>query len=176
MTNKSDKPENSEPQDKSAPDVESPHEEHEESENNKNSENIESHEQDEEVWPQIRQLLIFQVKLYVDALRDLLMSPLSIIILVIDLIQKNQGDKALFNSLLEFGRKTEKAINLFNQYDHHNENLTGIDAIVSQVEESVRKEYKDGTVSNKAKETIDKSLQNLRERIKRAREDDKTEE
>lgn len=170
MTNETDNLENSDAQDETDSNSEEVHESREETVDTETQQEKED-AQEEELWPQIRQLLIFQVKLYVDALRDLLMSPLSIAIFIIDLIQKNNGDKALFNSLLEFGRKTEKAINLFNQYDQHDKELTGIDAIVSQVEESVRKEYKDGTVSNKAKETIDKSLNNLKERINRSREE-----
>ena len=162
MTNETDDVKDSETNGENAASAEEPTE---------TVEKIEPAEPEEELWPQVRQLLIFQVKLYIDALRDLLMSPLSIAIFVIDVIQKNKGDKALFKSLLDFGRKTEKAINLFNQYDHHDEELTGIDAIISQVEESIRKEYKDGAVSSGAKESLDNSLSNLKERIKRARED-----
>ena len=70
-----------------------------------------------EFWPQFRRLLVFQIKLYIDALRDLILSPLSVVVFLLDLFQGNKGDRALFESLLQFGRKTERAINLFDQHD-----------------------------------------------------------
>lgn len=121
------------------------------------------------IWPQFRRLLVFQVKLYVDALRDLLMSPLSVVVFFIDVVQGNHGEKALFASLLKFGRKTEQAINLFEQHDADDENFRGIDTFIMQVEEALRKEYTDGSVSANARDTIEKSLDGLRNKIKRSK-------
>ena len=117
------------------------------------------------MWPQLRQLLVFQVKLYVDALRDLLMSPLSIILFIADQVQGNKGDETLFESLLQFGRKTEKAINLFNQHDATAEDIRGIDSLITQVEEGLRREYSDGSVSGSTRDTLEKALSKLRERL-----------
>ena len=119
----------------------------------------------QEIWPQLRQLLVFQVKLYVDALRDLLMSPLSIVVFIVDLVQRNTGKDTLFQSLLDFGRKTERAINLFNQHDHEDEDATNIDSIFAQVEEGIMREYQDGSVSAGARDSIEKSLNKLREKV-----------
>ena len=122
------------------------------------------------IWPQLRKLLVFQVKLYVDALRDLLMSPLSVVVFIVDAVQRNKGDDCLFESLLQFGRQTEKAINLFNQHDINDRNYRGIDSILVQVEDAVKKEYTDGSVSAAAKDAIDKSLQNLRRGLKKSKD------
>ncbi|MEZ5492774.1 MAG: hypothetical protein R3F50_21040 [Gammaproteobacteria bacterium] len=122
------------------------------------------------IWPQFRRLLVFQVKLYIDALRDLLLSPLSVVVFCIDVVQGNHGEKALFASLLKFGRKTEQAINLFDQHDADAENSRGIDRVILQFEEAVRKEYTNGSVSANARDSIEKSLQGLRAKIKGARE------
>lgn len=119
------------------------------------------------VWFQIRRLLIFQVKLYVDAVRDVLMSPLSLVACILDLLQDNRGDKALFEGLLRFGRSTEKAINLFNQHDTELEGIRGIDSLLSQFEDAVRRDYAEGGASSAAKESLDM----LRARLRKARED-----
>ena len=128
-------------------------------------------EDKKDIWPQLRKLLIFQIKLYIDAARDLLMSPLSIVVFIIDAVQGNQGENSLFDSLLQFGRRTEKAINLFNQHDVNDDNYRGIDSILMQVEEAVRKEYTDGSVSSNAKETIEKSLDKLRTKVSQSQQD-----
>ncbi len=108
------------------------------------------------IWPQIRQLLIFQVKLYVDALRDLLMSPVSIVVVIIDLVQDKKGDEALFESLLRFGRKTEKFINLFNQHDVKAEDIEDIESIIDKVEDSVLKKNSEDSAANDPKENLEK--------------------
>jgi len=125
-----------------------------------------------DIWPQLRQLLVFQIKLYIDAARDLLMSPLSIVIFIIDAVQGNRGEDSLFESLLQFGRRTEKSINLFNQHDVNDENYRGIDSILIQVEEAVRKEYTDGSVSTNARDSIERSLDKLRSKLDQSKKDD----
>ncbi|MBT8146960.1 MAG: hypothetical protein KJN90_08905, partial [Gammaproteobacteria bacterium] len=125
-----------------------------------------------DIWPHLRQLLVFQIKLYIDAARDLLMSPLSIVVFIIDAVQGNRGEKSLFESLLQFGRRTEKAINLFNQHDVNDENYRGIDSILLQVEEAVRKEYTDGSVSANARDSIEKSLDKLRSKVNQSKQED----
>jgi len=123
------------------------------------------------IWPQFRRLLVFQLKLYIDALRDLIMSPMSVVVFLLDVIQGNKGDKALFESLMQFGRKTERAINLFDQHDTDDENYRGVDSLLGQVEELVRKEYADGSVSANARDSIETSLKSLRGRIRQTRQD-----
>ena len=136
-------------------------------------ENEEAADQDSrEIWPQLRMLLVFQLKLYIDALRDLLMSPLSVVVFIIDAVQGNRGDDSLFQALLKFGRRTEKAINLFDQHDVNDENYRGVDSILMQVEEAVRKEYTDGSVSGNARESIENSLGRLRKKLKQSELDD----
>lgn len=108
--------------------------------------------EDGSVWPQIRQLLVFQAKLYVDAFRDLVMSPVSIVIVIIDLVQDNKGEDSLFESLLRFGRKTERFINLFNQHDGDDDEAHDIDTIINQVEDTVLKDDKSNSKDNANKD------------------------
>ena len=93
------------------------------------------------VWPRIRQVLIFQIKLYVDALRDLLFSPLSILALVMDLLTGQHGEHSYFQRLLRLGRRTEYTINLFNQYDEQAPGQPSIDGMLDRAEEKLRREF-----------------------------------
>ena len=67
-------------------------------------------------WPQLRRLLVFQFKLYVDALRDFLLSLLSFGAFLLDVVHKQEGSQSHFEQVLKLGRRTEKAINLFDQH------------------------------------------------------------
>lgn len=124
--------------------------------------------ENQNIWPQLRKLLVFQFKLYIDAARDLLMSPMSIAVFIIDAVQGNQDKDSLFESLLQLGRRTEKAINLFNQHNVSDENIRGIDSILMHVEEAVRREYTEGSVSANARDSIEKSLDRLRTSLKQS--------
>ncbi len=124
--------------------------------------------ENQNIWPQLRKLLVFQFKLYIDAARDLLMSPMSIVVFIIDVVQGNQDKDSLFESLLQIGRRTEKAINLFNQHNVSDENIRGIDSILLHVEDAVRREYTEGSVSANARDSIEKSLDRLRTSLKQS--------
>ncbi|MCO7223111.1 hypothetical protein [Pleionea sp. CnH1-48] len=109
-------------------------------------------------WQMIRQLLIFQLKLAIDALRDILLSPLSMILTIMDLMAGNKNEKRWFTRLMHFGRDTDKAINLFNQHDADKESKPNVDRAFEQFEELLKKHYQTGDLSNKTKAAIDKSL------------------
>jgi len=65
----------------------------------------------------LRCLVIFQLKLAADAIRDLVMSPVSIILFILDLILAPAEKDSHYQQLLQFGRKTDRWINLFEE--HH---------------------------------------------------------
>lgn len=102
-----------------------------------------------------RRLLVFQVKLALDAMRDILLSPVSLICTVVDVVEKNQAADSYFEKLMAFGRNTEKRINLFEQ--HGNENAT-VDSVVAQVEDVLISEYKNKNISKKTFAAIQKAI------------------
>ncbi len=91
------------------------------------------------LWPQLRKFGVFQLKLYIDAFRDILLSALSLGAFIIDLIQQNEGAESYFEKVLEFGRGTERSINLFNQIDAHERGERSVDSIIDEVEERFRR-------------------------------------
>ncbi len=102
-----------------------------------------------------RRLIIFQLKLAVDALRDILLSPVSIICSLMDLAEKKKGENSYFEKLMMFGRSSEERINLFEQY---RQDKATIDSILNQVEGVVMKEYKDKKMTAKTMAAIKKTL------------------
>lgn len=61
-------------------------------------------------------LLVFQIKLLADALRDLALSPLSVLVFFIDAVRKPALEDSLYLKLMLLGRKSDKVINLFDEH------------------------------------------------------------
>ena len=91
------------------------------------------------LWPQVRKFLVFQIKLYIDAIRDVLLSFLALGAFLIDLLQRNTGTGSYFERVLKFGRGTERAINLFNQFDPEAHDAKSVDGVLNDLEERTRK-------------------------------------
>jgi hypothetical protein len=84
-----------------------------------------------------RHVLVFQVKLAADALRDFIMSPLSLIAFVLDAVRKPKLEESLYLRLMLFGRRTDRAINLFDE--HRDAGEFTIDRAADELEELVRR-------------------------------------
>jgi hypothetical protein len=58
-------------------------------------------------WELIRDLVVFQAKLAIDALRDLVLSPVSLIAALVDLIRGEPRPESFFYRVLLAGRRSE---------------------------------------------------------------------
>ncbi len=67
-------------------------------------------------WKALRHLVAFQIKLAADALRDLVMSPLSILVFFLDALRKPTLEDSFYLRLMVVGRRTDRFINLFDEY------------------------------------------------------------
>jgi hypothetical protein len=67
-------------------------------------------------WKALRHLVAFQVKLAADALRDLVMSPLSIVVFILDTLRRPTLEDSYYLRLMVFGRRTDRYINLFDEH------------------------------------------------------------
>ena len=108
-------------------------------------------------------MVVFQVKLGIDAFRDFVFSPLSIVAAVIDLITGGEHPGRRFYAVLAAGGRTEGWINLFgapNRSEGHELAVRGqtVDSFIKQVEGLVVEQYERGGLTASAKEAIDRSL------------------
>jgi hypothetical protein len=124
-------------------------------------------------WELLRDLGVFQLKLAVDALRDLIISPISISAGCIDLIVGPKKSQHFFYRSLEAGRQTENWINLFGEADRLNpeknmaEDYCGpIDHLVRQIETVVVEQYQKGDLNQKTKAALDKVLHKIKRKSK----------
>lgn len=85
-----------------------------------------------------RDLLGFQLKLLLEAGRDLVMIPLSLLAAGLDLILLRQREPRFFRALLAFGQRSTSALDLWAAaYDRHAQ-PENVDAVLAQLEQAVR--------------------------------------
>lgn len=91
-------------------------------------------------FPVLRDVIVFQAKLLVDGLRDLLLSPLSIVAALIDLVVPGDDGGKRFYSVVRFGRRTERWINLFGAADPRDPHKpsAGADVLLDELEGLMR--------------------------------------
>jgi len=61
-------------------------------------------------------VLLFQLKLVADGLRDVLLFPVAVVTVVLGLLFGGKDPERYFRELMRFGRRTDRFINLFNQH------------------------------------------------------------
>lgn len=119
-------------------------------------------------WVLIRDALAFQLKLFLDGLRDLVMMPVSLGAAVLDLLGVGPRAGRQFYDLLAFGRQTELWIDLFGAAEHAEplpeSRGPGVDRLVAKMERLVRQEYERGGITTGAKEAVDRALDRLQRR------------
>ena len=89
-------------------------------------------------------LLVFQLKLLADAGRDLLLSPISILVFVLDALTKPTLENSLYLRLMLLGRRSDRVINLFDE--HKDAGHFTVDQAIEDVEDlftSMREEHRD---------------------------------
>lgn len=89
----------------------------------------------------LRHVLIFQLKLAADALRDLLLSPWSLVAFAVDAFNKPTLDQSHYYRLMRMGRRSDRLINLFDE--HGDSDDYTIDHAVDDIETMLRKKEKE---------------------------------
>lgn len=130
----------------------------------------------EDRWALVWDVLIFQIKLGLDALRDFVLSPLSFGALLLGLIAGGNRPYRYFEGLLRFGRQTERIINLFgtarvpyDPYEGTSDHLA-VDTLFANVEELLRRNVDSSQKASTAKDKVDETIDELEARLERLRE------
>jgi hypothetical protein len=128
-------------------------------------------------WVLLKDTVIFQLKLGMDAIRDLLLSPVSIICALIDFFRGHNIHQSAFYKLMALGHKTDQWINLFgdhkrvdNQFHSGNPNEKinsergtqgNVDRLFDQVEALLKEQHNKGGLTASAKLSIDRYLDKI---------------
>ena len=120
-----------------------------------------SSEQSDRRWALLRDVLVFQVKLAADAVRDVVLVPISLGAALLDLISGTERDGLYFHQVIAAGRRSEGWINLFGNDTEPEGSVTSIDRVVERMEALVVEQYERGGMTAQAKDAIDRSLDRL---------------
>lgn len=64
----------------------------------------------------LKHLVFFQLKLGADAMRDFLLSPVSILVFFVDVIRRPTLEESYYLRLMMIGRRSDRYINLFDEH------------------------------------------------------------
>jgi len=83
----------------------------------------------------VRRLFWFQLKLALDALRDLLFSPVSFVAFFLDVLFRPERSRSFTHRLMALGRRSDRLINLFEEYSDAGDYT--VDRTFAEVESAV---------------------------------------
>lgn len=114
-------------------------------------------------WQVFRDLLAFQFKLALDAIRDLLLSPISIIAVIAGLVSRQDNPGKHFYDLLRVGHKSDRWINLFGTADSDGEDpRNSSDTYVKKFEDLVINEVQKGGVIKNMMDKTDGLIEKIK--------------
>lgn len=119
-----------------------------------------------------RDLIVFQAKLVVDGLRDVLLAPIAFLAALIDVLGRPSRG-GVFYGLLRFGRQTDRWIDLFaagreDDEDHAGDRLGLIDEAVDRLEEVVLEQYRRGELTSTARDLLGRATDQLQRYVEGA--------
>ncbi|MEE8117939.1 MAG: hypothetical protein V3T39_00120 [Gammaproteobacteria bacterium] len=132
-------------------------------------------------WTLLRDVMVFQGKLLIDAMRDVMLSPVSLIAALLDVLETGDRAGQNFYQVILFGRKTERWISLFSAAGHLDEEQyrdgdpQGVDVLVERLEGVVMQEYERGGITTKTKDVVDYALDNLLLKYRKPKDGDSPE-
>ena len=101
-----------------------------------------------ERWKFLRDVVVFQLKMFLDNVRDFALMPISLFAALIDLVFKGKGHGSLFYQVLRWGAHSEEVIDVYSAIEAHerprvNPNYT-VDAVIARLEGVLVRECEKG--------------------------------
>ena len=116
-------------------------------------------------WKFLRDVLVFQLKMLLDNVRDFALMPISLAAALIDLIFKGERQGTLFYQVLKWGAHSEEVINVYSAIEAHerpevNPNYT-IDAVIKRLEGVLVRECEKGGTAASIKAAMDRAIDQI---------------
>src|SRR5436190_9337984 len=121
----------------------------------------------DERWRFLRDVLVFQLKMFLDNVRDFALMPISLVAALIDLVSKGEREGALFYRVLKWGSHSEQVIDVYSAIEHHepsdfkiSRNYT-VDGVIAQLEGVLVRECEKGGTAASIKAAMDRAIDQL---------------
>ena len=115
-------------------------------------------------WQFIRDVLVFQVKLLLDNVRDFALVPVSLGAAIVDLIFKGEREGALFYKVLRWGAHSEEVIDVYSAIEHHDPGDFKVspdytvDGVIARLEGVLVRECEKGGTAASIKAAMDRAI------------------
>jgi hypothetical protein len=125
-----------------------------------------------ERWRFLRDVAVFQLKLFLDNLRDFALVPVSLVAALIDLVYKGECEGALFYKVLRWGAHSEQVIDVYSAIEQHAPDTVKVnpaytvDAVIARLEGVVVREYEKGGTAASTKAAMDRAIDQLHRETK----------
>ena len=118
-----------------------------------------------ERWKFFRDVLVFQLKMLLDNVRDFALMPVSLVAALIDLIFKGKRHGSLFYQVLRWGAHSEEVINVYSAIETQerprvNPNYT-VDAVIARLEGILVRECEKGGTVGSIKAAMDRAIDQI---------------
>ena len=118
-----------------------------------------------ERWKFFRDVLVFQLKMLLDNVRDFALMPVSLAAALIDLIFKGKRHGSLFYQVLRWGAHSEEVINVYSaiktqERPRVNPNYT-VDAVIARLEGVLVRECEKGGTAASIKAAMDRAIDQI---------------
>ncbi len=126
---------------------------------------LETHHSDR--WKFLRDVIVFQLKMFLDNVRDFALMPVSLAAALIDLIIRGEREGALFYRVLRWGSHSEEVINVYSAIAHHEKGNFRIspdytvDGVIERLEGVLTREYEKGGTAASIKNAMDRAIDQL---------------
>src|SRR6202163_3921881 len=118
-------------------------------------------------WKFLRDVIVFQLKMFLDNVRDFALMPVSLIAALIDLVSRGEREGALFYKVLRWGAHSEAVIDVYSAIEHHETSDFKIsrdytvDGVIARLEGVLVREYEKGGTAASIKAAMDRAIDQL---------------
>ena len=120
-----------------------------------------------ERWKFLRDVVVFQLKMFLDNVRDFALMPISLVAALIDLVSKGEREGALFYKVLKWGSHSEEVIDVYSAIEHHETSdfkispSYTVDGVIARLEGVLVRECEKGGTAASIKAAMDRAIDQL---------------
>jgi hypothetical protein len=129
----------------------------------------------DERWRFWRDVLVFELKVFIGNLRDFALMPVSLGAALIDLVSKGEREGSLFYRVPHWGAHSEEVLDAYSPMRHELQNMKinpnyTVDGIVARLEDVLVREYEKGGTAATIKAALDRTIDQLHRETGKHRE------
>jgi hypothetical protein len=121
----------------------------------------------DERWKFLRDFAVFQLKMFLDNVRDLVLMPVALVAALIDLVLRGDREGARFYRVLRWGWHSEKVIDVYSAIEHEEPGPFTIgkdytvDGVIARLENVVTREIEKGGTAASIKSAMDRTIDQI---------------